>query len=81
MRLSDYVRVCVSIQQQTDAVEVHVESDELELTIDRAVPLGLILNEIATNSIKHAFGPEGGSIKVSLAGSVGHGEARLTAAD
>jgi two-component sensor histidine kinase len=59
-----------------------VHADELELSIDRAVPLGLILNEIATNSIKHAFGPDGGGrIIVKLVAGVGYGEGRLTVAD
>ncbi len=82
VRLSDYIRaLCSAIRQQIDVVEVDVESDELELTIDRALPVGLILNEAAMNSIKHAFGPEGGRIKVSLVGGVGYGEARLTVSD
>jgi two-component sensor histidine kinase len=82
VRLSDYIHaLCISIRQQTEAIEIDVESDELELSIDRAVPLGLILNETATNSIKHAFGSEGGRISVSLAGGVGYGEARLTVSD
>ena len=58
-----------------------MECDELEMGIDRALPVGLILNEIAMNSIKHAFGPEGGNIKVTLAGGIGFGEARLTVSD
>src|SRR4051794_17865149 len=42
VRLSDYIRaLCSTIGQQSEAVEVNVEADELELTIDRAVPLGL----------------------------------------
>jgi two-component system, sensor histidine kinase PdtaS len=82
VRLSDYINaLCVSIRQQTEAVEIDVECDELELSIDRAVPLGLILNEAATNSIKHAFGSEGGRIGVRLAGGLGYGEARLTVSD
>jgi two-component sensor histidine kinase len=82
VRLSDYINaLCISLRQQSDAIEIDVECDELELSIDRAVPLGLILNEAATNSIKHAFGSEGGRIGVRLAGGLGYGEARLTVSD
>jgi two-component system, sensor histidine kinase PdtaS len=82
VRLSNYIRaLCNAIRQQAEIVEVDVESDELELTIDRAVPLGLILNEIAMNSIKHAFGQKGGRIRVRLVGGVGYGEACLTVSD
>ena len=82
VKLSDYVRaLSESIGQQTDAVKINVEADELELPIERAVPLGLILNEAATNSIKHAFGAAGGAILVRLAGGIGYGEARLTISD
>ena len=57
VKLSNYLRaLCLSIKQQAEGIEVEVQADELELSIERAVPLGLILNEIATNSIKHAFG-------------------------
>ena len=82
VKLSDYIRaLCSTIRQQVEEVEVDVECDELELTIDRALPVGLILNETAMNSIKHAFGPQGGRIKVSLVGGIGYGEARLTVSD
>ena len=83
VKLSDYLRaLCLSIKQQAEGVEVEVQADELELSIDRAVPLGLILNEIATNSIKHAFGPDGGGrIIVKLVAGVGYGEGRLTVTD
>ena len=83
VKLSDYLRaLCLSIKQQTEGIEIEVEADELELSIERAVPLGLILNEIATNSIKHAFGSNGtGRISVKLVAGVGYGEARLSVAD
>jgi two-component sensor histidine kinase len=82
VRLSYYLHaLCSAIRQQVEDVEVDVECDELELSIDRALPVGLILNETAMNSIKHAFGPEGGRIKVSLVGGIGYGEARLTVSD
>jgi two-component system, sensor histidine kinase PdtaS len=82
VRLSYYVRaLCSAIRQQVEEVEVDVECDELELSIDRALPVCLILNETAMNSIKHAFGTEGGRIAVRLVGGIGYGEARLTVSD
>jgi two-component system, sensor histidine kinase PdtaS len=82
VRLSNYIRaICSAIRHQVEEVNVDVECDELEIGIDRALPVGLILNETAMNSIKHAFGPEGGTIKVTLVGGIGYGEARLTVSD
>ena len=77
-----YLRaLCASIEQQVDNVAIDVQADEIELSIDRAVPLGLILNEAATNSVKHAFGEDGGRITIRLQAGVGYGEARLTVTD
>jgi two-component sensor histidine kinase len=82
VRLSYYIRaLCSAIRQQVEEIEIDVECDELELGIDRALPVGLILNETAMNSIKHAFGTKGGKISVSLVGGIGYGEARLTVSD
>jgi PAS domain S-box-containing protein len=38
-----------------DEIKLRVESDKISLDIDTAVPCGLILNELVSNSIKHAF--------------------------
>ena len=83
VKLPDYLRaLCLSIKQQAEGVDIDVQADEMELSIDRAVPLGLILNEAATNSLKHAFGPDaGGRISVKLVAGVGYGEGRLTVSD
>ncbi len=41
--------------------------EEVHLTIDQALPFGLLLNELVTNSIKHAFGDEAaGEIRISM---------------
>ena len=47
------------------AVTIHVES--LSLKVDQAIPCGLIINELVSNSLQHAF-PEGkqGTIQVLL---------------
>ncbi|MCH6202030.1 sensor histidine kinase [Aquiflexum sp. LQ15W] len=52
---------------ETDRIKVNIEMAELELDVDTAVPLGLIVNELLTNSLKYAF-PKGqkGKIELSL---------------
>ena len=48
-------------------VTLDVDDDQLALPVDRAIPCGLILNELITNALKHAF-PQGrsGQVQVSL---------------
>lgn len=52
---------------QSGAVRLHPTIDDVELGPDMAVPLGLIVNEFITNSLKYAFDGRGGTIGISLA--------------
>lgn len=46
-------------------IEFDYELDDIELDVDSAIPLGLIVNELLTNSFKHAFPNEKkGKIKI-----------------
>ena len=46
-------------------IQLNIDADAVELTINQAIPCGLILNEIITNSFKHAFkDTEEGSIDI-----------------
>jgi two-component sensor histidine kinase len=38
-----------------DGLTLHMELEEIHLHIDRAIPLGLMINEIISNVFKHAF--------------------------
>lgn len=44
-----------SQQLMTTHLKSSVESEEVTLNLDVAVPLGLIISELITNSVKHAF--------------------------
>jgi len=56
-----------SFKINSQKVKLIVEIDNIMLDISIAIPLGLIMNEIISNSLKYAF-PEGrtGSINISL---------------
>jgi two-component sensor histidine kinase len=50
-------------------VRIELAADDLRLGIDRAVPCGLILNELITNALKHAFpGDRAGVVRVVVRG-------------
>lgn len=50
-----------------DKFKVNIIAQDIILNIDTAIPTGLIINELVTNSIKHAFpGRETGEITIQL---------------
>ncbi|MEJ0025843.1 MAG: PAS domain-containing protein [Rhizomicrobium sp.] len=60
-------------------IAIKVEAEPLEIDPDRAVPFGLLVNELATNAIKHAF--PGGAGRILLAVERIGDEIELTVAD
>ncbi|KAA0679502.1 sensor histidine kinase [Roseomonas genomospecies 6] len=73
VNLGQQVRdLCVSIQQlapPSGRVRMMVEVEDLYGSLDVAVPLGLLANEVIGNAVKHAFpGERTGTIHVSLRG-------------
>ncbi len=46
-----------SYHHAVPACEPRIEAGRIELNIDQAIPCGLIINELLTNALKHAFPP------------------------
>ncbi|EKQ54604.1 MAG: PAS domain S-box [Methanobacterium sp. Maddingley MBC34] len=48
------------------SINLNTQVESVDMGIETAMPCGLIINELATNSIKHAFPDGNGNIKVEL---------------
>lgn len=60
-------------------IKTELDIDDISLNIDTAIPLGLIINELVTNSVKYAFPKSKGTIKIKFKSSLD--ELELTIAD
>ncbi|HTF05053.1 MAG TPA: sensor histidine kinase, partial [Bacteroidia bacterium] len=82
---SDLVREISSsyVQDGYSAPQVNVDVDDTELDLNKAVPCGLILNELLSNAFKHAFEKDRpGTIHVSIGRAVDKpGNTRLVVKD
>ncbi len=47
-------------------IDIEVKAEPLEIDPDRAVPFGLLVNELATNAIKHAFPGGKGNVVIGV---------------
>lgn len=62
-------------------IQIHQNVDKVLLRVDTAIPCGLIINELVSNSIKHAFiEQETGQIYIDFI-DVGNGKYSLTISD
>jgi two-component sensor histidine kinase len=56
-----------SLAAHPEAISLKLDLEEVSLGIDTALPCGLMLNEIITNALKHAFPPgTSGEIRIGL---------------
>lgn len=79
--VNDLCRQVQSVFQKQKTVSIKINVPDLNLDIDSAVPLGLILNELLSNSFKYAFaGDTAGEINLTIS-TVGEGKYQLLYAD
>jgi len=54
-------------RDQSKHIEFQIDADHLELGLDYAIPCGLMVNELVSNSLKHAFnGRENGTVQIQM---------------
>ena len=72
IEMKEYIKsLCESLisayQSPKKQVKLVINMQNFELDIDRAIPMGLIINEIITNSLKYAFSPNyKGEVRINL---------------
>jgi PAS domain S-box-containing protein len=86
--LASYLRKLVALLRDSAAsnrvalvLELNAAADRVSLGLQHAVPCGLLVNELVTNALKHAYpAPQTGVVRVSLMAEPG-GRARVLVAD
>jgi len=77
LNLSDYIEDLVehlinSYNIDEDIIKIHLNIENLYLDMDSAVPLGIIINELTSNALQHAFiKGENGEISIDFFKSAG----------
>ncbi|HAH51957.1 MAG TPA: hypothetical protein DCL80_12155 [Balneola sp.] len=62
--------IAAAMNDHNRNIEFKIEIDEYKLNINQAIPIGLLLNELITNSFKYAFQDQNdGYIKIELSSS------------
>jgi two-component sensor histidine kinase len=82
LNLAGYLRaLAAAFVANSDVVTIEARCDELEVSPEQGMPIGLIVNELITNSLKHAFDSDGGALRLELHASRHPGLATLIVAD
>jgi PAS domain S-box-containing protein len=84
LNFADYVESLGTHLVQSVAAEasirLHTDLEPLTLDVETAIPCGLILNELLTNALKHAF-PDGRAGDITIGLRAGAGQVTLTVRD
>lgn len=66
--ISELAEQILESQKRSDLnVKLNIQADSVPISVDKAVPIGLIVNELITNSLKHGFeGLYSGTINIRI---------------
>jgi two-component sensor histidine kinase len=83
VEFADYLRaLCANIDPHRENVTLEVQASAATMPLDRAVPAGLIVNELVTNAFKYAFDEDqDGLIRIGFTTDPLIGEACITVED
>lgn len=71
--LSDFVgHLCENLQSSAPEHTLQCHSDPIVISADKAIPLGLLVNELVTNAIKYAYVDGPGVIRIDAREIDGH---------
>ena len=71
--LSDFVsHLCINLQNSAPEHRLQCHADPIVISADKAIPLGLLVNELVTNAIKYAYVDGPGVIRVDAREIDGH---------
>lgn len=82
VELSEYLTtLCGNLAQRRESVRIEIAFAPSEMPHERAVPLGLVVNELVTNALKYAF-PDDRAGRIEVLFEIAPlGEGRLTISD
>jgi two-component sensor histidine kinase len=83
IQFADYVRTIAHellTSYRREGLEIITSIDDVSFGVDIAIPCGLLITELVTNAIKHAF-PDGRKGRIEIAGYCADGRMYLSVSD
>ena len=64
--IEELVNDIITVSLNQNIIKLFIKSNVKDLSLETIMPLGLLINELASNSLKHAFADENGKISIVI---------------